>query len=398
MRNKIYAIIIDSKRTYNNLIQKELLDTCEKEIEVKSLRSDNELCGSYMDHVDAIVTIGKSKENYNYLLTFGEDIQTKWYHSDAELSEENLIKVIIEIFKNNIKNWPYNNLFSIITPTYNSTLKELERLYYSLKNQSYPNWDWWVLDDSNGTDVVEMLQGFDDTRIHIFKKYSHNGNIGYNKGILGCMCSGNYIVEVDDDDELTPDCLEILSKAFRKFPDAGFAYSNTLELMPFGEQNYGERWGYNHGGVITEQVKGEPKIIMDTPNINCETLRACWTCPNHIRVWRRDIYDKLRGHNRNLSIADDYELTLRTFLNTRIIKIQKTLYIQHHEQITESYIRQNEISRCYRYILEVWDKDLHVKIPTIDNNDDLIWDEEKQKGIVSGQFSYIKPLNYIYKP
>lgn len=37
MRNKIYAIIIDSKRTYNNLIQKELLDTCEKEIEVKSL-------------------------------------------------------------------------------------------------------------------------------------------------------------------------------------------------------------------------------------------------------------------------------------------------------------------------------------------------------------------------
>lgn len=86
-----------------------------------------------------------------------------------------------------------------------------------------------------------MLQGFDDTRIHIFKKYSHNGNIGYNKGILGCMCSGNYIVEVDDDDELTPDCLEILSKAFRKFPDAGFAYSNTLELMPFGEQNYGER-------------------------------------------------------------------------------------------------------------------------------------------------------------
>lgn len=57
-----------------------------------------------MDHVDAIVTIGKSKENYNYLLTFGEDIQTKWYHSDAELSKENLIKVIIEIFKNNIKN------------------------------------------------------------------------------------------------------------------------------------------------------------------------------------------------------------------------------------------------------------------------------------------------------
>jgi hypothetical protein len=53
----------------------------------------------------------------------------------------------------------------------------------------------------------------------------------------------------------------------------------------------------------------------------------------------------LRGHNRDLSIADDYELTIRTFLSTRMIRIDKALYIQHHETTTESYRRIKEIAR-----------------------------------------------------
>ena len=39
--------------------------------------------------------------------------------------------------------------------------------------------------------------------------------------------------------------------------------------------------------------------------------------PNHCRVWNRDTYHKIRGHSRHISVADDYELIVKTFLETK---------------------------------------------------------------------------------
>lgn len=63
-------------------------------------------------------------------------------------------------------------------------------------------------------------------------------------------------------------------------------------------------------------------------NINPKTIRHIVGIPNHIRVWRKSLYHQIGGHRRRLSIADDYELMVRTFLATQLVRVPKIGYLQ----------------------------------------------------------------------
>jgi hypothetical protein len=63
--------------------------------------------------------------------------------------------------------------------------------------------------------------------------------------------------------------------------------------------------------------------------MNPKTVRHIVGVPNHFRAWRRDVYHRIGGHNRRLSIADDYELLLRTFLTTRMVHVPRLSYVQY---------------------------------------------------------------------
>ena len=41
---------------------------------------------------------------------------------------------------------------------------------------------------------------------------------------------GKFCVEVDHDDELTPDCLQRIVEAFKQHPECGFAYGDCSEV------------------------------------------------------------------------------------------------------------------------------------------------------------------------
>ena len=74
------------------------------------------------------------------------------------------------------------------------------------------------------------MKGFNDPRITIIQNVTNHGNIGFNKHTIAMMCNGDFLVEVDHDDELTFDCLEKLHDAFIKYPDTDFVYSLTAEF------------------------------------------------------------------------------------------------------------------------------------------------------------------------
>ena len=65
---------------------------------------------------------------------------------------------------------------------------------------------------------------------------------------------------------------------------------------------------------------------------------------------------KIGGHNRNLTIADDYELVIRTFLETIFVRIPKLGYLQfihengantHKQSIFDIQRRVRTISNYY---------------------------------------------------
>jgi SAM-dependent methyltransferase len=68
--------------------------------------------------------------------------------------------------------------------------------------------------------------------------------------------------------------------------------------------------------------------------------------PNHFRCWRKSFYDRIGGHDKTLSVGDDYELLLRTFLQAK-----KTIHIAECFYLYRVFpnggntfsIRQNEL-------------------------------------------------------
>jgi glycosyltransferase involved in cell wall biosynthesis len=247
--------------------------------------------------------------------------------------------------------------FSIITPTYKTPAHLLARTWASLKAQTMTDWEWVVWDDTPNSDQVwRQLYGFAaDERycLRAFRGHTHSGSIGEVKRNAAMLANGEIIIELDHDDELTPDCLTELAQTFDD-PEIGFAYSDWCEILPDGQSGrYPKGWAFGYGSDYWSDQYG--CWVMSAPEINATTISHIVSAPNHVRAWRTTVYRELDGHNPELEIADDYELCVRTFLHTKIARIPKMLYRQHVGPMTaqrqkNALIKQNvrRISESYR--------------------------------------------------
>ena len=86
-------------------------------------------------------------------------------------------------------------------------------------------------------------------------------------------------------------------------------------------------WAYGHGSYRDVEYQGRLYKSGSAGNINSKTIRHVISTPNHIRAWKRSFYESIGGHNKALPIADDYEIMVRTFLETRMVRVPKLCYI-----------------------------------------------------------------------
>lgn len=221
-------------------------------------------------------------------------------------------------------------MISIITTTYNTNPEVLARTWASIKAQTRTDWEWVVWDDSTRTDVWSQVYGFaSDERYKVMMHTSHvhSGSIGQVKRKAFMVAEGDILVELDHDDELTEDCLERIALAFED-PDVGFVFSNWSEINEFGQScRYPEGWAFGYGKDYWDENYN--MWVMRSPDINDTTMRHIVSMPNHVRAWRAETYRALNGHDASLSVADDYDLVLRTLLSTKYVHIDKVLYKQH---------------------------------------------------------------------
>lgn len=106
-----------------------------------------------------------------------------------------------------------NDLITIGMPVYNVE-KYVERALLSALNQTYPNIEYIVVDDK-GTDrsmeIVEQIKNA-HPRGSAIKIIDHviNRSLGATRNTSMDFASGKYIFFLDSDDEITPDCIEVL--------------------------------------------------------------------------------------------------------------------------------------------------------------------------------------------
>lgn len=256
-------------------------------------------------------------------------------------------------------------MISVVTAAYNTPLHILARTWASLKAQTHNNWEWVIYDDSTTDQVQAQVYGFcSDERFTVRYYRPHvpsGGNIGLVKHDAFMLAHGDILVELDHDDELTPDALQEIQDTFDAAPYCGFVYSDWQEILPDGESGkYPEGWAFGYG---TEYWLNNYGWVMRAPELNRTTLSHIVSAPNHVRAWRADLYRKIGGHDTTLPIADDYDLCVRTALATRCLHIPKLLYRQHVGQHTAQRQRNGLIQELVPLIAAKYEAEIEQAYP-----------------------------------
>lgn len=218
-----------------------------------------------------------------------------------------------------------NLKFSLITPEHNpKNVPFLIELYESIVAQTYTNWEWilFLNNGCNEYNIPEFIKS--NPKVVLITDTEKNTNVGAIKNKAFHAGTGDILIEMDHDDLITPDCLEELNLAYQE-EDVGFVYSDSAVLHMNGEFHpYDSSYGWTYRSY---KHKDQDLIAMDSFPPTSHSLSYIWYAPDHVRSWRKSIYRELGGHNPELSICDDHELCIRTYLKTIMRRIPKVLYI-----------------------------------------------------------------------
>ena len=110
-------------------------------------------------------------------------------------------------------------LITVFTPTYNRE-QLLTRLFNSLREQAFKNFEWLIVDDGSTDNTHDVVQKFVEEGI-IPIKYVFKRNGGKHRAINEGVkhAKGELFFIVDSDDMLPPDALKRVAEVYQQIKD-----------------------------------------------------------------------------------------------------------------------------------------------------------------------------------
>lgn len=175
-------------------------------------------------------------------------------------------------------------------------------------------------------DVASWNNGVDGpVRLVVDKKIEPR--VGLLKRRCCELSRGEYIVELDHDDQLSTDCLAELAFVFEHTAPV-FVYSNCVRVNAEGKWDaFGDCYGWTYTLQAFHGVDGLQEVQVPVqPPLLPQNVSRIWFAPDHVRAWRTDAYWKAGGHDPSLAVCDDEDLMCRLRLLGRFQHINKPLY------------------------------------------------------------------------
>lgn len=246
----------------------------------------------------------------------------------------------LEKQKQEIKKFKIKPLISLITPVYNPEKQHLIECIESVLNQSYDNWELYLVDDaSTKTYVKEILEEYSkkDKRIKI-KFREKNGHICQASNDALHMAKGEYIGLLDHDDFLWPNALYEVVKLINEKPHSQFIYTDEDKLDYDGKTH------------IDPFFK---------PDWSPDYLRSI-NYITHFAVLKKSLIDKIGGFRVGTEGAQDWDLFLRAtyWLEKNIDHchpLDKKNPIQHVSTILYSWRKTSQSTASEKHAATVKD-------------------------------------------
>lgn len=113
---------------------------------------------------------------------------------------------------------PQNIKFSVTIPAYKD--KYLHETIDSILAQTYQNYEIVIVNDASPYNLDSIVSQYDDPRIRYFKNEKNCGakDVVDNWNICLSHATGDYLICMGDDDNLTPRCLQDFAELIEKYP------------------------------------------------------------------------------------------------------------------------------------------------------------------------------------
>lgn len=201
-------------------------------------------------------------------------------------------------------------LVDIIIPSYNRKTF-LKKAIISVQNQTFKNWNLWVVDDGSTDETSDMVHLFfaSDPRIKVISLKSNQGvSQARNKGIE--QGAGEWVAFLDSDDEWKKEKLKEQIKYSEKNPDFPLIHCNEI-------------WIKNK--KILHQKKHHKK---QGGRIFTSSVQLCCISPSAV-VLRRSLLNEVGWFREDFPVCEDYEMWLRITSRYSVGFVEDILVIKH---------------------------------------------------------------------
>lgn len=257
--------------------------------------------------------------------------ERKQYHKTPELNVIQKAHIVNEQELKRQREQKFNNNYkvSILTPLYNTPRQFLEELLFSLKNQTYANWELCLADgsDENHKYVGEICKEWQkkDSRI-VYEVLKENKGISENTNECLKFATGDYIGLLDHDDVLHPSAIFEMVKAINK-NGADFLYSDEVK----------------YSGDIRKI--SDPLAFNLKPGFGKDDLRSHnYIC--HFTVFSKKLLEtQEQFYRKEYDGSQDHDMVLRlTEKAEKIVHVPKVLY---YWRMHNNSVAQNLDSKSY---------------------------------------------------
>ena len=200
----------------------------------------------------------------------------------------------------------------------------LDSCHRSLRNQTSQDWEWVVLQFG---EVRSWRPPGRDERVVVLRDAGVM-TVAAAKQMACARATGDILVALEQHDELATNCVERVATTLGEKEGVGLVYSDSAQIHEDGKRSdarseESEGWRYEeaevNGRVVLRRQAFEP-----FPH----DMSSMKYAPNHVRAFRRSVYDAVGGYDPARSILDDHDLMCRMYEVAAFLHIPECLYLE----------------------------------------------------------------------
>ncbi|MFB9762683.1 glycosyltransferase family 2 protein [Ectobacillus funiculus] len=204
-------------------------------------------------------------------------------------------------------------LVSVVTAVYNGE-KYLQECIQSILNQTYPEFEYIIVNDGSTDGTKEILDAVQDTRVRII-------HLDQNCGAAFCLnqgidqAKGKWIAIQDADDISAPTRLEEQVSYLKSHPQA-IGVSSFVKGIE-GEESVSKEFLHAHESAFNR--------VLSEEEVYKSRFCICYVCHGSV-MFSKDAFYRVGGYNQLFKIVYDRDLWFRLFEIAPFEKIPKELY------------------------------------------------------------------------